>query len=170
MAYLAPLILLTATAMITGAFSSGFDLLYPARILVAGIALWSLRNQYRDLRFTWSWGPVAIGAAMALAWAGLEIASGAPSGSTAIPAGLAALPRGVAPIWLTVRVLGYVVVAPLVEELAFRGYLIRRLGSSDFSAIPAWRFGFWSALISSMLFGLMHDRVVAGTIAGLEIL
>ncbi len=166
-AYLAPMILLTATAMITGAFSSGFDLLYPARIFVAGITLWSFRNQYSDIRATWSWGSVAIGAAMALAWAAFEIVSGGHSGSAAVPARLAVLPRGLAATWLTARVLGYVVVAPLVEELAFRGYLIRRLSSSDFSAIPAGRFGFWTALISSILFGLMHDRVVAGTLAGL---
>ena len=166
-AYLAPMILVTATAMLTGAFSSGFDSLYPARILVAGIALWAFRREYRDLRATWSWGAVAIGLVTAIAWVALALGSGPRGGSASVPAGLALLPSGLAPAWLTTRVIGYVLVAPLVEELAFRGYLIRRIGSTDFTAVPAGRFNPWGMIISSVLFGLMHDRVFAGTVAGL---
>lgn len=165
-AYLAPLVAVTATAMVTGSFSGGFDLFYPARVLMAGLALWAFRRRYLDLRATWSWDSVAIGAATAIAW----IAFGAWGGrvaAAAVPAGLATLPLGLATIWMMARLVGYVVTAPLVEELAFRGYLIRRIGSPDFTAVPSGRFGPWGLVVSSGLFGLMHDRVVAGTLAGL---
>src|SRR5262249_3854145 len=39
-AYLAPFLLITAVAMVTGAFSAGFEWLYPFRVIAAGIALW----------------------------------------------------------------------------------------------------------------------------------
>jgi CAAX prenyl protease-like protein len=65
------------------------------------------------------------------------------------------------------RVFGSVVMVPLAEELAFRGYLVRRLIAADFESVPADRFTWPSFLISSLLFGAMHQRWVAGTIAGM---
>jgi CAAX prenyl protease-like protein len=56
---------------------------------------------------------------------------------------------------------------PLAEELAFRGYLTRRLISADFQAVPDGRFTWPSFLISSLLFGALHQRRLAGTIAGM---
>ena len=53
-AYLVPLLGILGTALLTGALSSGSDRLYPLRVLVAAIALWSFRRYYADLRLTWS--------------------------------------------------------------------------------------------------------------------
>jgi CAAX prenyl protease-like protein len=70
--------------------------------------------------------------------------------------------------WLAVRVLGAVITVPIAEELAFRGFLLRRLVSSDFESV-AWRSFAWAPfLISSIGFGLLHgDRWLAGTMAGM---
>jgi membrane protease YdiL (CAAX protease family) len=38
--------------------------------------------------------------------------------------------------WITLRVLGAVVTVPLAEELAFRGFLMRRMVSRDFESVP----------------------------------
>lgn len=56
-AYLIPMLAIVATTMVTGAFSSGFDFLYPLRVPAALLVLWIYRRQYADLRRTWSWGP-----------------------------------------------------------------------------------------------------------------
>ena len=56
---------------------------------------------------------------------------------------------------------------PLVEELAFRGYLTRRLMATDFQMVPIGKFSWPSFLISSLLFGFLHERWMAGTLAGL---
>jgi CAAX prenyl protease-like protein len=73
-----------------------------------------------------------------------------------------------APAWLLMRVLGYVVTVPIAEELAFRGFLTRRLLRADFYNIPV---GAWSCipfLLSSLLFGALHGRFwLPGTIAGM---
>lgn len=57
-------------------------------------------------------------------------------------------------------------IVPIVEELAFRGYLQRRLISADFTAVPmgAWR---WiPVLVSASVFGLLHGDWIAGVLAG----
>src|SRR5262249_3825299 len=77
------------------------------------------------------------------------------------------LPRGRALIWLVARVVGSVVTVPLAEELAFRGFLLRRLIARDFQAVPAKCFTWYSFLVSSVLFGALHGRFLAGTLAGM---
>jgi CAAX prenyl protease-like protein len=70
--------------------------------------------------------------------------------------------------WLSVRTLAAVVTVPIAEELAFRGFLLRRLISSDFEAVSFQRWTFLAVMGSSVAFGLMHgDRWIAGTVAGL---
>jgi CAAX prenyl protease-like protein len=80
--------------------------------------------------------------------------------------GLAASPPLAAGLWLLGRLVGFVVAAPVVEELAFRGYLMRRLGAVDFDAVPPRAVGWAAILVSSLLFGAMHDWLLAGTAAG----
>ena len=64
-------------------------------------------------------------------------------------------------LWLGFRVIGSVVTVPLAEELAFRGYLTRRLCLSDFQSIPPGRMTWYSFLLSSFLFGALHGRFIA---------
>jgi CAAX prenyl protease-like protein len=89
------------------------------------------------------------------------------SSKTALSRGLAELTSGSAAIWLAFRVLGSVITVPLAEELAFRGYLIRKLIAKDFENVPLGRFTLLSFILSSVLFGLLHERWFAGTLAGM---
>ncbi len=169
-AYLVPMLAIVATAMITGAMSNGqFDALYLARVAAAGLAFWVLRKGYSGLRWSWSWTAAGIGILVFALWIALEplYATAAPDTSRTIPKALSAMPMFAAATWLFLRVFGSVVMVPLAEELAFRGYLIRRLIAADFESVPADRFTWPSFLISSLLFGAMHQRWVAGTIAGM---
>jgi CAAX prenyl protease-like protein len=88
------------------------------------------------------------------------------AGSPAIPKVLEEMPFGLAAAWVIFRVLGSVITVPLAEELAFRGYALRRLVSPDFDKIPL-RFTWLSFLLSSILFGALHGRWLAGTVAGM---
>ncbi|MFS4581311.1 exosortase E/protease, VPEID-CTERM system [Phaeobacter sp. C3_T13_0] len=64
-------------------------------------------------------------------------------------------------LWIIVRLLGTIVLVPIIEELFFRGYLLRRMAGQGniLRAVIA-------LLISSALFGLMHDRFALGMVAG----
>ena len=169
-AYLAPLMSLLAIIMVTGVFSSGgFDWLYPARVIGTGAAIWFFwRGSMTQVRLAgaWSWGAIGIGVAVFAIWMGLEWTMGNSGSGSSIPKSLGEMPAGWAAAWLIFRVLGSVVTVPIAEELAFRGYLLRRLISSDFDKLSP-QFTRLSFLLSSFLFGALHGRWLAGTVAGM---
>jgi exosortase E/protease (VPEID-CTERM system) len=160
-AYLAPLLAIVATATAAAALSpGGVDVLYPLRVVAAGAARWYFWPRYPDLRWAWSWPALGAGVAAFGLWMALE--RGAPVDAAAV-----GLPAGWAAVWLAFKVLGSVVTVPLAEELAFRGYLMRRLVAADFERVPLDRFLWLPFLASSLAFGLMHQRVLAATLAGM---
>ncbi len=65
------------------------------------------------------------------------------------------------------RVLGSVVTVPIVEELAFRGYLMRRLVAREFHLVPLERLSWPALLLSSLGFGVLHSQWLLGTLTGL---
>ena len=70
--------------------------------------------------------------------------------------------------WIVFRALAATTTVPIAEELAFRGFLMRRLTTADFEAIPLSSSTWLGVLVSSVVFGLLHgDRWLAGTLAGL---
>jgi exosortase E/protease (VPEID-CTERM system) len=169
-AYLAPLMTLLAIVLVTGVFSVGFDWFYPVRVLGTAATIWFFwrsRLTRRELSGNWSGSSIAIGAAVFVVWLGLEWALGfTEGGPPAIQGALAEMPAGLAAVWLIFRVLGSIITVPIAEELAFRGYALRRLISPDFEKTPL-RFAWLSFLLSSVLFGALHGRWLAGTVAGM---
>ncbi len=166
-AYLGPLLALVGTVMVTTALSQGgpgLDVYYPARIVTVIAVLWIFRRAYEGLRWTWSWPALLIGGLVFAIWMTLEPAS--TGGSRALADDLARLPRVLAALWLAARVFGSVVTVPIAEELAFRGYLTRRLIAADFLSVSPGRFTWFSFLVSSLLFGVLHGRTLAGVLAG----
>jgi exosortase E/protease (VPEID-CTERM system) len=164
-AYLAPFLAILVTTMITGALTAGFDVLYPLRVVAAAAVLWWCRRAYTELRWSWSWQPFALGLAVFVLWIALV-----PSGigePSSLREGLAGLAPEWAALWLIFRIAGATLTVPLAEELAFRGFLLRRLQSPEWHELPPGRFSWMSLLISSLLFGLMHGSWLAGTLAGL---
>lgn len=164
-ALLMPLFVLMAASMVTSAFSSGVDWLYPVAVVATAATLYSFRKAYRGLGWTWSWQAPAIGAAVFIIWMLLE--PDADSSKAALSQGLEELPTEAAAVWLAFRVLGSVITVPLAEELAFRGYLLRKLIAKDFEKIPLGQFSWLSFVLTSVLFGLLHERWMAGTLAGM---
>jgi exosortase E/protease (VPEID-CTERM system) len=165
-AYLAPFLVVIGSAMFTGAFSSGLDWLYPVRVIAAVWVLWVFRKSYSSLGWTLSWRAVAIGCGTFAIWIALVPAG--PAESEGWPVALQSVPVHWAAAWLLLRVVGYTITVPIVEELAFRGYLTRRLIRPDFQHLPIGLFTWFSFAVSSVLFGALHGGFwLAGTIAGM---
>jgi exosortase E/protease (VPEID-CTERM system) len=169
--YLIPFLSLVATAMITGAISNGLDKLYALRVVTAGAALCYYARHYRQegiLSWTFSWISIAIGAAVFAIWMAAEPFFGAGSAAHQImEKQLAGMSTAAVIAWLVCRAVGSVLIVPLVEELAFRGYLTRRLVNADFEKVSLGQFSWFGFLVSSIVFGLMHGRWLAGTVAGI---
>ena len=165
-AFLLPLLVLIATSLVTGLFSTGFDYLYGLRVLTPLIPLWFFRSYYADLRWSWAWTPIILGLVVFVLWVALEPAP-TPEADAAIPDALREMPVTAAAFWLIARGLGSSIVVPIAEELAFRGYLLRRLVDADFTAVSPKHFTLVSFLISSVAFGALHGRWLAGILAGM---
>ena len=76
------------------------------------------------------------------------------------------MPTATAIVWLICRIASTVVVVPWIEELAFRGYLLRRLGDVDFESVPYGRLQLVPTVGSAIVFGAVHGSFVAGVVAG----
>lgn len=166
-AYLIPFLAILAAAMISRAVSGGFEWLYPLRFFAAVAALWYFRSQYASLNWHFGWFAPVAGCAVFAMWIGLDSLANARADNS-IGAGLASLPQAARAAWLTFRTLAAVVTVPIAEELAFRGFLLRRFISRDFESVDPRTFTFFSVLASSVAFGILHgDRWLAGIVAGI---
>ncbi len=165
-AYLAPWLTILAASLVLGAFTAGFDWLYPIRVVASALVLWLCRNAYGRWDGTCSWQAIApLGAAVFGVWLLLAPRDMLP-GSGAPAAWSEANPVW-AMLWLVFRVVGSVLTVPLAEELAFRGYLTRRLVQHDFQSLPLGRMSVVSLVVSSVLFGMLHGSCwPAGIVAG----
>jgi exosortase E/protease (VPEID-CTERM system) len=160
-AYCLPLLALLAVGLLTAIFSSEIDWLYGLRLVPAAAALFWHRRSYPRLFTRPLLEPILLGAVVFASWLLLV-----PAGHTKAPQALLAAAPTVQHAWLAARVLGFVLMAPLCEELAFRGFLQRRLLSAEFELVPQARFGWLSLVVSALAFGALHENLLAGTLAG----
>lgn len=164
-AYLLPFLALVAVSLLTGLVTKHVDMWYGLRILATIGVLLSFRRVYA---FTWGWSWQAVGIGLVAAIAFIALAPRPdPQASQAWQAEWVSLSAWGRASWLSVRAAGSVLVVPIAEELAFRGYLLRRLVSPDFTQVAPRHFSLWALLASSAAFGAVHGGFVGGTIAGL---
>lgn len=152
-AYLMPALAVIATGLVTGMLTSDDDPLYWLRIVAAAGAVFAYRAYYADLERRIHPLSLLVGAAVGALW--LATAS-APAGE----------PGEANTAWLVTRIVGFTLVAPWCEELAFRGYALRRLIDEDFTKVS---FRAWSVLAvagSSLAFAAVHERWLAAFFTG----
>ncbi|HWG78110.1 MAG TPA: CAAX prenyl protease-related protein [Steroidobacteraceae bacterium] len=164
-AYLLPFLLILGAGMIARALSSGFETLYVLRPLAAGLALVLYWPRLRRLHWSCSWRGPLVGVGIFVLWIGIGHLLTTPVGMA--PA-LIAMPSMQRIAWLVVRIGAAVITVPMAEELAFRGYLLRRIESSDFEAVRFRSVGATALIFSAVAFGLEHGVLwLPGVIAGL---
>ena len=163
--YLMPLLAILAAAMIAHSLSADFEVWYPLRLIAALAVLWIYRRSYAGARLSFSWrGPLA-GVCVFGLWVAAAAFVSAPGGE---PPGLAALSPALRSGWIICRIIAAVVTVPLAEELAYRGYLLRRLTSPHFDTVPFSDARWPQLVLSALAFGIMHGRFwIAGAIAGI---
>lgn len=149
--YLLPYLALIAAGMVSRAASGGFEALYWLRLVAAGAALCYSWPRLRgvDWRFGWRGGVAGLGAFVL--WIVLARAVVPHQG---MPVAIAALPAISRAAWIIGHILVSVVVIPVAEELAFRGYLLRRINGLDFESRLPGQVGGLALVISSVIYGL----------------
>ena len=162
--------LLAAQPLLEDAFDSRW--LVAARALVAGIVLAIFWRSYQELfeaprTSAREWGlATCAGLAVAALWIALDSAW-ASSGAQARPFMPLDAAGRLDPLLLAARLVGFVVVVPVMEELFWRSFVMRWIQSRDFLALDPRRTGTAAWVVSSALFALEHHAWVAGLVAGL---
>ena len=163
LALLVPFLALMATSIIASLFAPHDEWLYFLKVVAVGGALWVFRHVYASLVTVVSPLSITVGIGIGIVWVVTDPRG--ESGET-LATWLAALPTWLAVLWLSCRAFGSVVLVPITEELAFRGYLQRVLISRDFHQVAPGHFTWLSFVVTSLLFGMMHQRWIAAALAG----
>jgi exosortase E/protease (VPEID-CTERM system) len=165
-AFLVPFLAILAAGMFSRAASADFEWLYGLRLAAVVGTLWMYRGQLWALDWRFGGKAVLIGIGVFSLWLGFDRWQQIPA--TAMPGALAAEEGAVRWLWIALRAAAAVLTVPIAEELAFRGYGMRRLMREEFESLPLREVS-WAALLgSSVLFGLLHgDRWPAGIVAGI---
>jgi exosortase E/protease (VPEID-CTERM system) len=163
--YLMPLLAILAAGTAARAISSGFAFLYPLRVIAGLMMLARYRQRLAAIDWRCSWRGPAVGVCIFFVWI---VASHFLLPQGLMPGKLAAAPGAARGFWIASRIVGSTLIVPIAEELAYRGYLMRRLTASDFESVP-FRSVHWPALIvTAIAFGLAHGALwLPGVAAGL---
>ena len=165
-AYLVPFLAILAASFISRGASGYFEWLYPLRFVAAALVIWHFWPEYRKLNWRFSWMAPAAGLVIFLVWIVPVWWMGARAASP-LGSALMALSLPTRVLWIVFRVAAAVITVPIAEELAFRGYLARRLIRRDFDAVSFDQLTVLSIGISAVVFGLMHGQHrLVGTLAG----
>lgn len=141
--------------------------LYPIKTVLVGVLLLVFRNTYTEIKPRISLLAIVTGLAVLVLWVlpegyypqlgkseGFNPFDQIPSLSWTI-------------LWISFRMIGAVLVVPIMEELFWRSFLLRYLISSDFKSVPIGTFSWFSFGATVVLFAAEHNRWLPGIFAGI---
>ncbi len=146
--------------------------LYPVKALAVALVLFLFPGSYDEINMRDLAKPLALmlsvaaGLAVFAFWVRLDL----PWATIGKPAGFDPniyTDGSVRSVMTAFRLFGAVLVVPVMEELFWRSFLIRYIVSPDFSKVPVGHVTWPSFLVTAVLFGLEHNLVVAGILAGI---
>lgn len=161
-AYVAPFAVLVAL-LAAGPYLSLGRWEYPVKLLVAGSALWFFSRGVIDLRARSVLGSIGMGLAVLAVWVAPEalwpdyrshwLFQNAITGSVAST--LSETGRS-DPVVLVFRIAQAAILVPVIEELFWRGWLMRWLIRSDFETVTLGTYTTRSFWITALLFACEH--------------
>jgi len=145
--------------------------LYPIKALLVGLLLVLFFRHYREFRFSdftnlkTTLGSVLLGLLVFILWINMNwkfttFSTGNGFDPTLVPA------AGARNLLIFFRLFGAALVVPVMEELFWRSFLLRYIINSNFESIAIGAFTWSSFAIGSVLFGLEHNLILAGVMAG----
>jgi len=184
--YVVPMAIYMAFLLVQSQWPEGLVWLYPVKTVAVAAALLGFRKKYEELRVPWSSAAavgggrtvlvsyslaVVVGLVVIVVWIGADpfypgitkLMGGKPS--------VAFDPTSIKPVvWRYVfigfRMFGAVVVVAVMEEIFWRGFLIRWIDRNDFKRVPMGVYSWKSFGITVVLFGLEHEQWIAGMVCG----
>jgi exosortase E/protease (VPEID-CTERM system) len=162
--FLMPLLAILAAGMLSRSLSGRFEWLYPLRLFACLAVIVIYRRRIAALEWRFSWRGPLLGIGVFLVW---SIAVHFLVRDFGMPEPLAAASPSLRWSWMICRVAGSILTVPLAEELAYRGFLMRRLQSREFDSVAYGRVGWLALGASSVIFGAAHGALwLPGIVAG----
>jgi CAAX prenyl protease-like protein len=144
--------------------------LYALNLPLVGALLWLWRHEYAELRQRPALGEALLSVGVGLLVLGLWIHLDAPwmrvgqPAAAFVPLDAAGRPEQAL---IAVRWLGAALLVPVMEELFWRGFLMRWLERPGFEGVDPRRVGLRAVALSTGLFMLAHTLWLAAIVAGL---
>ena len=161
---LIPQLVLLAGSLATLLFTASFDWLYPLRVLLVGSVMYFYRARLQLHTLRIDKLSVFVGSLVFVFWMLLVLSSGELNQQ--FSAVLFSVPPAVSLGWIVARCIGAIIIVPLAEELAFRGYLLPLIEKTCATRFGAQASRAIALLGSSIAFGAMHGNWLAASIAG----
>jgi len=140
--------------------------IYPIKAIIVGILLLGFKRYYTEIRIKFSFLALVAGLLVFIAWIapdGYYPLLGKPGSFDPYELGS----NSIVILWICFRMIGAVVVVPIMEELFWRSFLTRYLINSDFKSVPIGKFSWLSMIITVILFGVEHQQWLPGIFAGI---
>lgn len=132
--------------------------IYPLQTILCGALLYWFRRDYPWTRMARAGLAAAIGLLALILWISPQQFFGsAPRTIGFDPEVFSGQPMLYA-LTIALRFLRLVIVVPLVEEIFWRGFLLRYLIAEDFERVPFGKFSWLSFTAVSLLFGFSHAQ------------
>jgi CAAX prenyl protease-like protein len=145
--------------------------LYPVKaLLVAGLLLYFMRHygelNWADFRnYLQTLGSILLGLLVFVLWINMDWDFATFGESKGFDPTLIES-DGIRNSLIFFRLFGAALVVPIMEELFWRSFLLRYIIDSNFLAVRIGTYSLASFAIGSVLFGLEHNLVLAGIMAG----
>ena len=148
---------------------------FPLRVVILAAAVWFFSRDVLDLRAKAWLGSIVVGVAVFVVWVGPDalipgyrshwIFQNSITGKVATSIDTALL---TSPMVLVFRIIRAVILVPIIEELFWRGWLLRWLVKNDFQQVPIGAYTPSAVIITALLFASEHGPYwEVGLIAGL---
>jgi CAAX prenyl protease-like protein len=180
--YVTPLLAFLALSALEGYLPKGqgdgpspvwYPSAYAGKVVVVSALLWACRSSLRDLLPMPSIKAIAIavglGLAVTAAWVGLD--GHYPELSFLLGKRIAFDPMVLGPVtrflFLAVRLIGLVVLIPLVEEVFYRAFLNRWIVDPDFTRVPIGKVTPLGVAVTTAVFAFSHPEWLPALLTGL---
>jgi len=152
---------------LTSWIPDGVVWLYPIKTVVVGAMLFMFRRTYTEVKPKVSLLAIVAGLAVFVLWVlpeGYYPTLGEPKGFNPLGEFTS---RSWKFVWISFRLMGAVIVVPIMEELFWRSFLLRYLINPDFKKVPIGAFSWLSFCGTVVFFGVEHHRWLPGIVAGI---
>ena len=170
--YVSPFVLFLLLTELSRVLPEFIHIIYIIKTIIIGVLLWLFRHKYSDdfcvkLSIYKCLSAVFIGILVLFIWIAPEeylFQAGKSSGFDPYSFGWSS---SYVIVLIIVRMAGAAIVVPIMEELFWRSFILRYLINPDFKTIPVGTFTWFSFTGTAILFGLEHNRIIVGIIAGI---